>query len=119
MLHDKYVFRRCVWLLATVWCTAIPTQVLAGRPATAEENAAQAEAAAAAVGNPLPVASSTSGRLAANDLLAPTADLLARADQPAVNAPITSPATPSQNVTINLINRLVERGLLTKQDSQD
>ena len=33
---------------------------------------------------------------------------------PAAPAPV---ATPSQNVTINLINRLVQRGVLTKEDS--
>lgn len=30
-----------------------------------------------------------------------------------------APMTPSQNVTINLINRLVERGVLTKEDSTE
>lgn len=30
-----------------------------------------------------------------------------------------TPATPSQNVTINLINRLVQRGVLTKEDAAE
>lgn len=95
---------------------------MAGRPATAEENTAQAEAAAkkaAAAAAPLPTGRSTAGQLAANDLLSPAADLIARADQPAEPPPIAASGSRSQNVTINLINRLVERGVLTKQDSQD
>jgi hypothetical protein len=42
-------------------------------------------------------------------------------DVPVLSAPATptAPAGPSQNVTINLINRLVERGVLTKQDASD
>lgn len=41
----------------------------------------------------------------------------ARADEPALTA--GPHATRSQNVTINLINRLVERGVLTKKDAQE
>ena len=48
------------------------------------------------------------------------------ADAPPANAaaglsvpPPPGPATPSQNVTINLINRLVQRGVLTKEDAAD
>ena len=33
--------------------------------------------------------------------------------------PAELPATPSQNVTINLINRLVQRGVLPKEDASD
>lgn len=47
-------------------------------------------------------------------------------DAPPTNAaaalsvpPPPGPATPSQNVTINLINRLVQRGVLTKEDAAD
>ncbi|MEP6669129.1 MAG: putative porin [Chthoniobacter sp.] len=111
MLQEKYVFRRCVWLLATVWCAATPIPGIAGRPATPEENAASIRAEVPAV------TSTATGQLAANDLLPNTTDLLARAD--AAREPITGSTGPSQNVTVNLINRLVERGVLTKQDSQD
>lgn len=38
---------------------------------------------------------------------------------PAPSAPSTPPATPSQNVTINLINLMVKRGLITKDDADD
>src|SRR6478672_11420975 len=51
-------------------------------------------------------------------------------DQPPSSPPAPAPSTPpapsgtpafarSQNVTINLINRLVERGVLTKQDATE
>ena len=41
--------------------------------------------------------------------------------QPGAFAPVSSnaPMTPSQNVTINLINRLVQRGALTKEDAAE
>src|SRR5262249_24414305 len=48
------------------------------------------------------------------------ADLLnAPVDQPPVPPPTPTPGTRTQNVTINLINRLVERGVLTKQDAAE
>lgn len=119
MFHERYVFRRCVWLLATAWCAAAPVPGFAGRPATPEESTLQTTAAAEKAAAAVAAASApASQQLAANDLI-PTGDLLARADQ-AAREPITGAAPgPSQNVTINLINRLVERGVLTKQDSQD
>lgn len=38
---------------------------------------------------------------------------------PEDSAAANTPLTPSQNVTINLINRLVQRGLLTKEDAAE
>ena len=40
-------------------------------------------------------------------------------DQPAEKMAATAPAPPSENVTLNLINRLVQRGILTKEDAGD
>ena len=117
MLQEKYVFRRCIWLLVTAWCAATPIPGFAGRPATPEETAAQAKVAAAKATAADPQ-SSTAGELAANDLMPSTTELLARADE-AAKQPITNTLAPSQNVTINLINRRVERNILTKQDAQD
>ena len=117
MLQEKYVFRRCIWLLVTVWCAAAPISGIAGRELTPEESAAQAKAAAAKANEASPQ-SSTAGQLAANDLLPSTTELLARADE-AARQPAALAVPPSQNVTINLINRLVEKGYLTKQDSED
>lgn len=49
------------------------------------------------------------------------AEPLAVAAPPVAEASLTPPvaAAPSQNVTINLIHRLVERKVLTKEDAQD
>jgi len=50
---------------------------------------------------------------------APAADLLPPGVA-AIGGPSTpAPATPSQNVTINLINRLVKKGVLSKEDAAD
>ena len=38
---------------------------------------------------------------------------------PSTEAAPSAPATPSQNVTINLINLMVKRGLITKDDASD
>jgi len=113
MLQEKYVFRRCVWLLVTAWCTAVPIPGIAGRPATPEEERR-------ANGRPRPARQRRLPCLhppPVNSLpmtcsLTPTY-LLARAD--AAREPITASASPSQNVTVNLINRLVERGVLTNR----
>jgi hypothetical protein len=40
-------------------------------------------------------------------------------DQPPDKMAATAPAPPSENVTLNLINRLVQRGILTKEDAGD
>jgi hypothetical protein len=40
-------------------------------------------------------------------------------DQPPDKMAATAPAPPSENVTLNLINRLVQRGILTKDDAGD
>jgi hypothetical protein len=120
MFQENYVFRRCVWVLATVWAAAAPVSVFAGHPSSPADDA-NAAAAAAAASKTNTAASSVpaSGQLAANDLLIPSTDLLAAADQ-AQNAPapVSAPG-PSPNVTVNLISRLVEKGVLSKQDAQD
>lgn len=52
-----------------------------------------------------------------------TPDSTPEAPVPSESQPATitssAPATPSQNVTINLINRLVAKGLLTQEDAAD
>ena len=64
-------------------------------------------AAAHPIEGPLPVASSP-----AEDILNKTPDL-------APSTPPPEPASPSQSVTINLINKLVQRGILTKEDARE
>ena len=64
-------------------------------------------AAAHPIEGPLPVASNP-----AEDILNKTPDL-------APSTPRAEPASPSQSVTINLINKLVQRGILTKDDARE
>lgn len=54
---------------------------------------------------------------AASELATPP-DLYAPPAPAPATAP-TAPGSPSQNVTINLINRLVQRGVLSKEDADD
>ena len=49
----------------------------------------------------------------------PTSDPLAVAAPPVSEPELAPVAAPSQNVTINLINRLVQRGVLAKEDAAD
>ncbi|MDD5348931.1 MAG: putative porin [Chthoniobacteraceae bacterium] len=92
MSQRKRLFcRRFALALASSWCAAAGPHVLAADPAAA---------------NPLP---------------SPT-EALAVAEPPVAEpelAPAAPVAAPSQNVTINLINRLVQRGVLSKEDSED
>jgi len=117
MFQEKYVFRRCVWLLATAWVAAVPLPGYAGHPASpADEAAAASSAASKAAAAAL--ASPATAQLAANDVI-PNSDLLAAADQAMKEPAAAASPSPSQNVTINLINRLVERKVLTKEDADE
>ncbi len=63
---------------------------------------------------PLPVADPAAPPATANPLLTPPpVDSL-----PAVQAPASAPQTPTTNVTINLINALVKKGILTAEEAQ-
>ncbi|MFA7345867.1 MAG: putative porin [Terrimicrobiaceae bacterium] len=84
---------------------AKPTaQPVAEQPKPAPEPVAEAKPTARPIEGPLPVASKP-----AEDILTTTPDL----------APPSEPASPSQSVTINLINKLVQRGILTKEDARE
>ncbi len=48
-----------------------------------------------------------------------TIDLPKPSDLPVEPAPAAAAATPSQNVTINLINRLVQKNILTKEEAAE
>jgi hypothetical protein len=48
-----------------------------------------------------------------------SAELFAKADAAQLNPPPVEGPTPTQSVVINLINRLVDRGLLPKEDAAD
>ena len=72
-----------------------------------------------AAAEPTPAAGSA-GATAASSPVEPPDLVVQPPDVPPVTGPAaTPPATRSQNVTINLINRLVERGVLTKQDATE
>ncbi len=49
----------------------------------------------------------------------PTADAPQASDLPVQPAPVAAPSAPSQNVTINLINRLVEKKILTREEADE
>jgi hypothetical protein len=123
MFQEKYVFRRCIWLLATVWCATATNPAIAGRPTNGQDPAptpasAQPTPASTQALPTAPDPSSPAGLLAATDLI-PNTEMIARANQADKEAAASRSPNPSENVTINLINRLVERGILTKQDAQE
>jgi len=97
MLHEKHLLHRQLTLVLTSFlCVACTLPVVAADP----------------VATPLPAAEpfAVSTPPVAEPQLAP--------------APVAAPEAgtaeaPSQNVTINLINRLVQRGVLTKEDAAD
>ena len=97
-----------VLILATFLSASVPVFAAENPAATAMEPAAQAgttggtvSAAPAAVETPTPA----------------SATAPASPDAAAVNPAALAP--PSQNVTVNLINRLVQRGVLTKEDASE
>ena len=56
------------------------------------------------------------------DAIAPASNISPQSgheNAPSVSVPGAAPATPSLNLTINLINRLVQRGVLTKEDAEE
>ena len=54
-----------------------------------------------------------------SETLDPTADLPRASDLPAEPAPAVAAAKPSPNVTVNLINRLVEKKILTREEADE
>jgi len=71
------------------------------------ENSRSLAAAPTPLEGPLPVASPP-----VEDVVGTTPDLVLQKNS-------TEPPTPSQSVTINLINKLVKRGILTKEDANE
>jgi len=76
----------------------------------------------ASLASALPEASTTAAvdanTTAAPDATTTTSPAVASVATPPAMPP-PAPATPSQNVTINLINLMVKRGLITKEDAAD
>ncbi len=78
--------------------------------------AASVQGASAPILSPeLPVSGDLTGALAANTKETPAVT----ATDAAGASALTMPGTPSRNVTINLINRLVQRGVLPKEDASE
>lgn len=125
MFYDKYISNRQIAMLfASSWCFSAGFAEPADLPEMPAKNSLVAVNAPAPSGNPSNLEST--GDLA---LIPGEGTQLAAVDPKAVataGAPVkednsgggASPAK-SQNVTINLINRMVERGLLSKEDAAD
>lgn len=111
-----------------------PAPAVAVAPETAHRAVATAPspvAASSANEVPLPEPAPRVNTLAANgssssavglqpgDEGPPASDAVLFAQQTTASAPAPAPNAPSQNVTINLINRLVQRGVLSKEDASD
>jgi hypothetical protein len=82
------------FVLTTSWCVFTGAASFAGRPA---EQVA-----------PAPIANAEA-----------ESQLFAKVEPGQLNPPPVEAATPTQSVVINLINRLVDRGLLPKEDATD
>ncbi|WP_395732572.1 putative porin [Prosthecobacter sp.] len=115
MLTPKQVWRRTyACFTASLLAALQPSLMFAAEPALPEplpllaENAAPAPAAATATSTSTPAPIPTDPANAAPVLPDPNA----AAPQPILN-------TPSQNVTLNLINRLVQKGILTHGEATD
>jgi hypothetical protein len=103
-------------LVAPTWCTAEPTSSPVPQSSPASDRGGATPSPIALV-SPTPVAnpSSTPVAVSSPSPSASPADLGSPTGSP---TPDASPA-PSQNVVINLINRLVQRGVLTKDDAAE
>ena len=111
MLHEPPVHRRNLALLLTAsLCAAATLPTHAGAPVDSSTLPDSAPA-----GDPLPLA----GLFAAAD--APAEPVISGDPEPEAESAAERPdrVSPSESVTINLINRLVQRGILTKDDASD
>jgi hypothetical protein len=141
--NNPILTRRLALILATLWYATAPI-FAADAPAPSQEPAPQAVTTGttapttAPSASPAAVPAENTAPAAANPSPSP-APAAADASVPAdtkitpAPAPVDLPATtnpasavnpsalapPSQNVTINLINRLVQRGVLPKEDAQE
>jgi hypothetical protein len=98
--------RQSTLVLATSWCALLNLQAFAAEPEPAPASPPAASPASRPETPPSP--------LAAPDLVEPPSLI----DPNPPRSPAAPPAR-SQNVTINLINRLVQRGVLAKEDAAD
>jgi hypothetical protein len=97
MVHKEHILRRQTLLFASIWCVSAALPAFAADPVATPSPLNLPVSDAAPTPSPTPVVAAS----------------------PAASATPAPSATPSQNVTINLINRLVQRGVLTKEDADE
>ncbi len=114
MSRDKHPRKRKLTplILASSWCASA---AFAGQPLPASELPARSVPSELPRTNILIAAADTPQM--APPPVEPSPEIVL-SETPSTEAPAPQP-TPSENVTVNLINRLVERGVLTKEDSAD
>ena len=128
MTNRDSVLRRQVLLFALMWC-ASPLPGFAadpgGSPTSQNPPAADSNTGPAPIVSPSPNATPASSPVpaaspdeGATPVVSPTPGASPTPVDVAAAASTSSP-TPSQNAVINLINRLVQRGVLTKDDATD
>ncbi|MHA3774148.1 putative porin [Verrucomicrobiota bacterium sgz303538] len=108
-------------ILATTWYASAALPVLAGRPATPAELPTPVASGNKPASIDL-IAAASAPQTAAADQINPAPVETASPETAVAASPSSAPAprvAPSESVTINLINRLVERGVLTKDDSRE
>ena len=129
MVYREHFLARWAPQFAFIWCLSAALPVWAADPASSPNPQTTQVPDKGAAPSPVPVLSPTP---TANP--APTPKPLGSPNPAPSPSPVASPAgspppqgsetpgpsaTPSQNVVINLINRLVQRGVLTKEDAEE
>src|SRR5580704_13535334 len=124
MTNRDRVLRRQVLLLVLMWC-ASTLPGFAADPASSPSS--QAPSAADNNTGPAPVVTPNANATPAPSAVPAASPVVSPSPAPSptptdvASASSTAQAspTPSQNAVINLINRLVQRGVLTKEDATD
>ena len=124
MSHQRQFLRgNLVLILAAAWNVFAEASAFAGREVDPSEVKIPSFRATPAPSFESPVSPPPSGLVAA--VHSPPPGELPTSEGPAASPNPPAPSAPadlmppSQNVTLNLINRMVQRGLLTKEDAAD
>ena len=120
MTNRQDVFRRQALLFLAIWCLSSVT-LLAAEPAASpipQISAVPNNGAAAPSPTPL-VAPNPTPESSPKTVGAPNPNASPPPGSPTNPAAADPSPTPSQNAVINLINRLVQRGVLTKDDATE
>jgi hypothetical protein len=118
MTNRDRVTRRQVLFLVLMWCASTLPGVAAdpaGSPSSQNSSAADNSTGPAPIVPPAPAPNS-----AATPVVSPSPGASPTpVDVASASSTSQASPTPSQNAVINLINRLVQRGVLTKDDATD